>query len=196
MAKRAEDEVQLAEGLDPVSRKYGELIRKIGQDLRFKRGWKANAARLLEVTPSYVSKIVSGAQFRVGPDAIERAVRSLNLDPSYFGDPRAVAIAPRAQLPPRTSPLIPLWAGIEGVATEVVEAIGRRDDEGLREAGRDLAEQILSLAVFQAAEEVQRVVNTADVETLRGLLSYLSWQVRFYTEALGVAADGKSDTSS
>lgn len=72
--------------------RYALLIRQLGSELGYVRGWKRRVADLLGVHPSYVSRILSGEKLKIGPEVIDRACERLALDSRFFfkeldGDP-------------------------------------------------------------------------------------------------------------
>lgn len=68
------------------SLRYKELVRQIERELKSAYGWKAKAAEMLGVSPSYISKIARGESGEVGNRVVERAISSLRLPEGWFYD--------------------------------------------------------------------------------------------------------------
>lgn len=74
--------------LDLPSRRYRDLVAQLGEERARRRGWKSEVARLLDVHPSHISRIVGGTQ-EIGRDAINRACSRLGLSEDFFTTPAA-----------------------------------------------------------------------------------------------------------
>lgn len=72
---------------DFPSRRYRELVERLGRERQHVHGWKSDVARALDVHPSLISRVMSDAGAMVGRDVIGRAVQRLGLDPRLFFDP-------------------------------------------------------------------------------------------------------------
>lgn len=70
--------------LDLGSKRYVQLVQQLGDERGRRYGWRSEVARLLDVHPSYVSRIAAGEQTTIGRDAIERAIEHVGLPASYF----------------------------------------------------------------------------------------------------------------
>lgn len=74
----------MAELTELASERYYLLVDQIRQELGGERGWLAEAARRLDVAPSYMSKIASGAAGKIGYSAVQRAIASLGISRRFF----------------------------------------------------------------------------------------------------------------
>lgn len=173
------DEPQLSPDLDPASRRYGELVIKLGRQWEFRRGWQTRVANELGVSRSYVSKIVSGAPFQVGEQAFERAVdRGLlaERDEDLLHQPHLAA----------QRVLAPQWAEVIERAERVVHASATSDEEALPPLAVELAEALLGLPLMTTASHVKAAYALDDHDTVRRLGQMLALQVHTYRQALRV----------
>lgn len=69
-----------------ASARYQHLVVQLGMRLGHRRGWKAEVAADLDVTPGYISKVLGGTANAVSRATLAKAVRRLQLNPRYFVD--------------------------------------------------------------------------------------------------------------
>lgn len=72
---------------DLPTKRYKLLFSQVREELKDAYGWKAKAAEVLGVSPSYVAKIASGRAGEIGHKIIDRAIASLGLPREWFYDP-------------------------------------------------------------------------------------------------------------
>ena len=68
---------------DRASKRYLALIEQLADESGRAWGWKSKVAKRLGVTQPFVSLVINGDR-GVGREAIEKAVESLSVDPSFF----------------------------------------------------------------------------------------------------------------
>lgn len=185
-----------------VSERYALLVRQLGEDRGFLRGWKSEVAKILDVHPSYVAKVHSGERSVIGLDRIEHAIKELSLDPEWFYSypdhfemnlekkprwndwvrtPREASFEPETftmELEPvHDSPKTLVWLNplLECVRTE--QSVPSRR----LEARRKLAEEILRIPVFRLA---QQVLTTDEPEKAASLGMELKMQVQSIAMAM------------
>ena len=73
--------------------RYAQLINELGEQMAHRYGWKAATARILQVHPSYISKVLKGEINSIGGEVIGKAVQALSLNPDFFMDEGAEAKA-------------------------------------------------------------------------------------------------------
>jgi transcriptional regulator with XRE-family HTH domain len=74
---------------DVTAKRYASLIREIGAELGYVRGWKAEAARRLGVHRTFVSRILSGSRTAVSAAVLTKACERLGIHPGFFYDTTA-----------------------------------------------------------------------------------------------------------
>lgn len=106
---------------EKAARRYAALVEQLADELGRKWGWQTAVAKRLGITQVYVSQIHNGERTGVGASAIEKAVRRIPLDPSYFygphhGTPHYSTFVPgsRAVDTPAYPALLEFLAGPEG----------------------------------------------------------------------------------
>lgn len=68
-----------------AQRRYADLIRELGDELRGVRGWKRMVAEKLSISPAHLSRVLHGKK-RAGLEAMEAAADRLGFDVAYFFD--------------------------------------------------------------------------------------------------------------
>lgn len=155
------------------SDRYRSLVRQLGEERDFRYGWRSEVARLLEVHPSYISRIASGEEVNVGKDAIERAMRGLEIASRYFYDDaltdpnykRFTTSAGQAGQPtPLGEKLVSdadvavehaQWSALFELATRAID-LGRAESDETIAAARKLAEAVLSLQMVRIARATMK----------------------------------------
>jgi transcriptional regulator with XRE-family HTH domain len=170
---------QLHPDLNPASRRYGELVLELGRKVGFNRGWQSRAARRLGVSRSYISKIVSGAYFRVGAEAFDRAV-DRGLIPEVEED-LLLSEGPDAQFA-----LAPLWEKLLELAERLIAVELASDESQVRTRVVALADAVMSLELVEEARAILEAEEAGDMETVRARALRLAIQVQAYARALGV----------
>lgn len=70
-----------------AAERYILLVEQLAEERGHRWGWKAHVAKQLGVSPAYVSMLSSGERRGVGIDAVEKAIKRLRIDRSYFYGP-------------------------------------------------------------------------------------------------------------
>lgn len=73
-----------------AAERYRALVRQLGEEAGHHYGWKSQVARLLNVHPSYITRIANGEDVSVGAEAVDRAMKALDLAPRFFYEPHLV----------------------------------------------------------------------------------------------------------
>lgn len=69
---------------DRAAERYATLVQQLAEEMDHKWGWKGAVAKRLGVSPAYISMIVNGQRSGIGIDSIEKAIKRLGIDRSYF----------------------------------------------------------------------------------------------------------------
>lgn len=72
-------------GRAPQTLRFLELLDQLAEERDHRRGWKAQVARQLGISPSYVTKLqAESSQIDVSDDVLARAARALGIEPRFF----------------------------------------------------------------------------------------------------------------
>lgn len=162
------------------SKRYRQLVEELGAKSEYAYGWKAKTARRLGVHPSYINKVLKGDIGDVGGEVINRACKSLQLDPSFFLDdsadalsrPHADYVRPRIAVGPASpgprgtglglglkNPDLSPWLDLTGLILALHESATFRFEGDVRlrvdpAVARGLARGVMALPVVEAARSV------------------------------------------
>ena len=171
--------------VDRPSRRYRELVLRLGQERGQRWGWKTEVARLLKVDPSLISRVAENEDVSIGRDVLTRATEALGLPPNFFFDPVAperfhisqlafdtaaperfhisqLAFDPAAEYPrpPRETPTTREWSALAALAERVVAG-----EDTPREAGQALLDALAKTRLEAARGRLaDALANGSDVE--------------------------------